>query len=203
MLRGVILSAGASSRWQGEPKALLRIGSETALARIARLMDAAGVGSLRIVVGAHGAAIRTGTPRALRDRVEWLDHPDWERGRTGSVQAGLAGLDTDDVVVLWPVDQPFVAASTLPRLLTASAEDALATWVLPQYGDHGGHPIVLKPPAWRLVLGLRPDEPLNHLIPRLGPSVLRLRVDDPGAVVNLNTPDDYWTARSEGLPREE
>ncbi len=199
---GLVLSAGASSRWQGEPKALLRIGPESALERIVRLLEVAGVPRIRVVVGAHADRIRAAVAPSLRDRIEWLAHPEWASGRTGSVGRGLVDL-SDEEVVLWPVDHPLVAPGTLPSLLAVADRDLIATWILPQYGGRGGHPVVLKSPAWRLVAELRPDEPLNRLLPRLGPAVRRVPVDDPAVVVNLNTPEAYWEARGAGLPKEE
>ncbi len=198
---GLILSAGASVRWGGAPKALLPVGAERALARIARLLGEAGVTRRRVVVGAAATEIRAGTPEPIRSSLEWIEHPAWERGRTGSIQAGLAGL-LEEGVVLWPVDHPFVAPPTLPRLLAAAEHDDLATWVLPEYGGRGGHPVVLKPPTLRRIAGLEPAAPLSRLLPELGVQVRRVPVDDPGVVINLNTPEEYWTARRAGLPRD-
>jgi molybdenum cofactor cytidylyltransferase len=198
---GVILSAGGSERWGGAPKALLPVGAETALGRIARLLEEAGVGRRRVVVGAGAEGIRRWIEGAGGLGLEIVEHPRWYEGRTSSVRAGLAELG-DEEVVLWPVDVPMVAPGTLPRLLRAAERDALATWVLPVHAGRGGHPVLIKPPARRLIDELGPDEPLHHLLPRLGPQVLRVPTDDPGVAVNVNTPEEYWRARAAGLPRE-
>ena len=191
----LLLAAGASRRWGPGPKALAPIGRSTALGRIVESARIAGVVPCRVVVGAHGDAVRD----ALRDRtdpaVEWVAAPAWRSGRTASIQAGLAGLSADVEVLLWPVDQPFVRPETVRRLLAAAEADELAVWVLPQFGGRGGHPVLLKPPAWRRIFDLAPAAPLRALMASFGPQVRRVPVDDAGVVVNLNTPADMERAR--------
>ncbi|HEV2316213.1 MAG TPA: nucleotidyltransferase family protein [Thermoplasmata archaeon] len=199
---GLILSAGASERWRGYPKALAPVSGETALGRVIRLMAEAGVGRIWVVLGAHSDEIRGGLPSDQRSSVEWVTNPDWARGQTSSVHTGLRQVDPGEDVVLWPVDHPLVSSHTLPRLLRASDADLLAVWTIPEFDGRGGHPVILKEPAWRLALRLPPEVPLHRLIPQLGPQVQRVRVDDPGVVVNVNTPEDLERARGSGLPRE-
>jgi molybdenum cofactor cytidylyltransferase len=201
---GVVLAAGASERWGGRPKALLEVVGEPALARILRLLERAGILRVRVVLGAHPELVRPAAAGPFVGRVEWIDNPDWALGRTRSIQLGLAGLDErSSPVILWPVDHPMVAATTLPALRAAAEEAPLATWIIPEYRGRGGHPVLLRPEAWRAVFELGPDEPLRALLPRLGPQVLRVPLEDPGVVVNLNTPAEYQSARAEGLPRGE
>jgi molybdenum cofactor cytidylyltransferase len=200
---GLILCAGESRRWGGGPKALLRVGPASAIERILGLLRAVGVTSIRVVVGAHSEQIRGALPIAVRSQAEWIEHADWARGRTGSVQRGLTDLAPDSEVLLWPVDHPFVSPGTVDRLLSVAEQDQIATWLIPEHLGRGGHPVLLKPPAWRAVFSLSPGDSLRKILPYLGPQVLRVPVDDPGVGVNLNTPEEYQRALAAGLPREE
>ena len=196
---GIVLCAGASERWGGRPKALLDIGGEPALARVVRRLASAGVSEVRVVTGAHDALIRSGLDPSVARALRWVVNPTPSRGRTGSIQCALADLPAPTNVVLWPVDQPLAGDGTLPTLLRALEGDPLAVWVIPEFAGRGGHPVVLAPPALRAIGELRPSAPLRSLLPQLGPQVRRVSVDDPGVVVNLNTPAEYLEAGRAGM----
>jgi molybdenum cofactor cytidylyltransferase len=164
------------------------------------LLNLAEVRSVRVVLGLHAKEVQAAMPNEVREEVEWVEHPGWAQGRTGSIQAGLSGLPDEAEVVLWPVDHPLVSVTTLPRILRVAEDDRLSVWVLPEYRGRGGHPVILKAAARRAVFELGPEEPLRRLLPYLGPQVRRVPVEDPGVIVNLNTPQDYENARREGLP---
>jgi molybdenum cofactor cytidylyltransferase len=195
----VILSAGASSRFEGQPKALLPVGRELAIARIARLCGEAGADRILAVLGPHHTEIEKsleGIP------VETLENPDWSEGRTGSVQVGLRAVDGASEVLLWPVDHPFVAELTLERLKSAAARDTLALWFLPTFRGGGGHPVLIRRPALDRILELPADAPLRSLLPDLGPQVRRVVVEDPGILENVDSFDAYWSALEAWKGRE-
>lgn len=188
---GVVLAAGRSSRFGGEPKALLEVGGETAVVRIGRILRETGVAAIAVVLGAGGTELR----RTMPDGAVPLSNPDWPAGRTGSVQVGLEWARDFDRAVLWPVDHPFVRAATVGRLL-AAANDPLALWTLPEIGGRGGHPVVVAAPAFPVIAGLGADTPLRSLLPRLGVQVKRVPVDDPAVRWNTDTPESYHATRA-------
>jgi molybdenum cofactor cytidylyltransferase len=186
----VLLAAGASERLGGEPKALLPVGPETAIRRMARIATEAGLARVVTVVGAH----RTPIEEELAGSGSIVVfNEDWAAGRTGSVQAGLLEAGPADQVLLWPVDHPFVRAGTVAGLVGAAPSDALAVWLVPTYRGAGGHPVVLRPPVFARVLELPASAPLRALLPVLGPQVLRIPVDDPGVTAKVDTPESYRT----------
>ncbi len=187
----VILAAGASSRFGGRPKALLEVNGETAIGRIARVAGEAGFAPAIAVVGAHRVEIERSVSGS---EISLVDHPEWARGRTGSLQAGLDSLPGAEEALVWPVDHPFVAGSTLERLRAAADHDPLAIWFLPEYRGQGGHPVLLRRPAFASVRELNAASPLRSLLPRLGPQVRRVPVEDPGVLENADSPDAFWAA---------
>lgn len=183
----LILSAGASTRFGGRPKALLDIVGEPAVARLIRISrDEEFVP--RVVVGVHAAQIRGALPFPPPEVIE---NPDWEQGRTGSIQRGLEGLPEQTSVLAWPVDHPFVQAMTLRRLRTVADNDAMGVWFIPTFGGRGGHPVFLRPPALSRIQDLAASVPLRSLIPEFGPQVVRVPVSDPGVRANVDTEQDY------------
>lgn len=178
----IILAAGASSR-MGHPKALTPIAGEPALSRIAR--EAAGFRIL-VVVGEHENAIRDALP-ALD--VKWIVNPRPELGRTGSLQRGLTMARGSGALVL-PVDHPLVRGDTM-RLLAARPED----WVVPTFGERGGHPLKLGPMGIAAVMSAPASIPLRDVPKMLGIEVTRVPVEDPGVLANLDTPEDLARLR--------
>jgi molybdenum cofactor cytidylyltransferase len=187
----LVLSAGESRRYGGAPKALLPVGGISGVRRISELALAAGLDPVVVVVGPHAGPIAHEV-RGLD--VALVDSPDWREGRTASVQAGLSALPSERDVLLWPVDHPFVAGSTVDALLAARDTDLLAVWFIPTFEERGGHPVLWRSNVRSDILDLRPDAPLRSLLPEFGPQVRRLPVDDPGVVANVDTPEEYREA---------
>src|SRR5271170_4425374 len=124
----LILSGGASTRFGGQPKALLRTDERSSVRRLAEVCLEVGADPVVTVVGAHRGPI-THELRGLP--VEIVDAEDWYEGRTASVQAGLRAIPEDRDVLLWPVDHPFVAPRTIETLGAVRDSDQLAVWFIP------------------------------------------------------------------------
>ncbi|HVM46201.1 MAG TPA: nucleotidyltransferase family protein [Candidatus Thermoplasmatota archaeon] len=172
----VVLAAGASTR-MGAPKALSVLEGETALERIVRIAH-----GMRVVVvlGEHHDAVLAALP-ALD--VRWVRNPSPEMGRTGSLQRGLLQARGRDVLVL-PVDHPLVEPATL-RLLAARPEP----WVVPVHEGRGGHPLKLGEMGVAAVMSAPPATPLRDIPGMVGLQVTRVAVEDPGVLLNLDTPE--------------
>jgi molybdenum cofactor cytidylyltransferase len=195
----LILSGGASSRFGGQPKALVPVDGRTGVRRIAEICLADGFAPVTVVVGPHRHPIA----HELRGlAVDLVDSEEWAEGRTGSVQTGLASIPPQRDVVFWPVDHPFVRPRTVDALLAARATDQIGVWFIPTYEGRGGHPVLWRPPVRNDIFDLRPDAPIRSLLPEFGPQVRRLRVDDPGVVANVDTPDAYLAAAADWDARE-
>ncbi len=196
----LILAAGESRRFGGFPKALLKVGERTAVRRLAETCLRERYDPVALVVGAHRAAIvheMRGLP------VELVDAENWYEGRTASVQAGLSALPRELDVMLWPVDHPFVSASTLLALESMRAHDLLGSWFIPTFEGRGGHPVLWRSEVRPRILELRTDAPLRSLLPEFGPQVRRVAVDDPAVVANVDTPEEYRLALDAWSDRRE
>lgn len=177
---GLILSAGASSR-MGRPKALCTLGGETFVARLVTDMLTAGCPAVVVVVGAHAAEITPAVPPPARVVI----NGEWRRGMRSSLAAGLAALPPGPVL-LTHVDRPWIAPATWAALVAA---DGLT---VPTHRGRSGHPIRL-PATLRARLCPGDDTPLRDIIGAARPT--RLPVDDPGVIVNANTPRDLARLR--------
>jgi len=198
-IAALILSAGASTRFGGQPKALLPVDGRSGVRRIAEICLADGFEPVTVVVGPHRGPIA----RELKGlEVQLVDSEEWEEGRTASVQAGLAALPPERDVLFWPVDHPFVAARSVDALLAARATDLLGVWFIPTYQGRGGHPVLWRPVVRNDIFDLRPDAPIRSLLPEFGPQVRRVVVDDPGVVANVDTVGAFRDAAASWEERE-
>lgn len=191
-LIGVLLAAGRSER-MGRPKQLLPWPpkSENSKPLVAAAFDAiAGVCDELVVVVGHQA---DSVLAALADREFGTVAVNPGEEMIASVKAGLAvarGIDPTAEVLLHPADHPEVRRETLDVLIsTAAAHPTRA--VMPEYQGQGGHPVLI---AAELVIsivlydgtgGLRQFW-LDH-----ADKCVRLPVNDPGVVFDIDTPTDY------------
>lgn len=181
MALGAVILAAGDARRLGVPKALLTRDGETALARVVRIARAVGCDPLVVVVGRHGAEIRAS---GSAEGATLVPNPAPEHGRTGSLKVGLGAARMDEALV-WPVDRPCAAEATV-RALAAATGDVR----LPVHENHRGHPILLAGAALREVLALADDAPLHDVVHRDAARVREVRMNDPGILVDLDTPED-------------
>lgn len=151
---GVVLAAGAGTRFGG-PKGLARSADGTAwIALAAAMLRAGGCDEVLVAIGAAADEVAALVPApAVAVRVE-----DWDRGIGQTLRTVLdaASVLEPDVVVVTPVDTPDAAPGAVARVLAARG---LARAV---YGGEPGHPVAI---------------PGAHL----GPLIAALPRDDRGA----------------------
>ena len=176
----LLLAAGSGERLGGQPKALLRIDGEPLVRRQVRLLSAAGLEDVVVVVGARAAQARAAL--AGLD-VSVIENPDHRAGQASSVMAGLAALPVSRLPVLVAlVDQPLLDAADLGAILDAYAARGPARAVVPEFGGRRGNPVVVARTVVDAVLAGRP------------PGALRGWLDaHPGDVRRWSAPTDHFT----------
>lgn len=185
---GLVLAAGRSNR-MGEPKPLLELGGRTFIQAAVEALWEGGCRSVTAVVASPDVASvgRSAGARTVQGR------PDGEQ--IDSLRSGLAAMDDDvEAVAVLPVDHPRVRPSTVAALLGAwrSATDAV---VRPVHQGDPGHPTVFPRGVWE---ALR-DETLPDGARSVVESgrVVDVEVDDPGILIDIDTPEAYEEQRGE------
>ena len=164
MIAGVVLAAGAASRF-GEPKQRLL------LPRVLARLDDTPLDEVVVVSGAY--ELDAGAARLVAC-------PEWERGPGASLRCGLAALSPQtEAAVVCLADGPNLAPAAVERVVDAwRAEDGDV--VAASYGGNRGHPVVLGRSAWASV----PDEGMRALPATLVPC------DDLGLPGDVDSPED-------------
>lgn len=187
-IHGVILAAGQSSR-MAAPKPLLEIGSETFLERSARTLREAGCERVYAVVNA-GSTWADAVAGELD--IDVIQNEDPESEQIDSLRLVLRRL-TEDVaaVLVLPVDLPLVSVDTARALVQAYRAEP-APLYLPFHNGVAGHPVLLGRAVFDEVLNTDFDEGIRSLIMARSRDLREVAVTDPGILIDIDTPDDYW-----------
>ncbi len=192
MRRGlVVLAAGDGSRLGRVAKAMLTIERDTYLMRIVRLARVAGVHDVVVVVARPFGAVVGDHARELGLPV--VVNPLPERGMASSVALGFAAIETTDADAawLWPVDHPDVRVETLERLIASLGSHDAAQ---PRFDGRGGHPpLIARRMFAKLAACGELDGGARAVI--AASDVVRVDVDDPGVLLDVDTPSDRLALR--------
>lgn len=178
----VILAAGASIR-MGRPKALIEWRGRPFFMHCVRRAEAAGCTPVVVVWGASAL------PEV--DGVHLAENARWEQGPLSSLQVGLRAVLPSDPsgVLVMTVDRPHVLQSTVCALLDAH-KNTPAVVVQPRVKEASGHPIVHPRSVVEELLRLPPTDSVRTVLglPEIRDGRLRISVDDPAVLDNLDTP---------------
>ncbi len=189
----VLLAAGSGSRFGGGKLLAPYRGRPLIETVLASLKDAP-VDETTVVVGADAEMLR-----AVCEPygVCIVENPDWKRGQSTSVRAGLRALGPEvraAVVVL--ADQPLVGAGAIERLVAAFEEGAKV--VVATYGGRPRNPVLFSREVWPILEAeLSGDEGARSFLRRHTGLVTPVPCDGVGSPADVDTAEDL--RRLEGL----
>lgn len=206
MLRAIVLAAGESTR-MGTPKPLLPDGTgRVFVTRVLHTFHAAGVADVTVVTGAmHDRIVRAVAADAPRGAViRFARNPDPARGQLSSLVAGLAAADRPgvDAVLMTLVDVPFVAPATIGAVI-AAFERTRAPIVRPMArgrtgaasdGERHGHPVLFRRSLFEELRRADPAAGAKTVVRRHAAEIVNVEVNDEGALLDVDTPDEYERA---------
>ena len=197
----IVLAAGDSSR-MGRPKQTLPWEGVPLLRSQVEESGKTGARQVVVVLGNDAAEFRTVLPSRLeRAELIVIENPDYERGKTTSVKAGIRAMHSPvDAVVPMAGDSPRPAA-LLDRLVEAHFAGRKPI-TYPWFQGVEGHPGVFSMELRDELLEIEEaSRGIRGVTERDPARVNRVEFDDPLAIVNLNTWDDYERAlRLTGQP---
>jgi molybdenum cofactor cytidylyltransferase len=198
-IRGLLLCGGSSTRF----------GSDKLLAVIDGGHPQAGGGPIPLVVCAArnlisgaGRALAIIPPaagqlrRMLADAgCEILESPRTVRGLGASLAAGVAASANAGGWIVALGDMPFIRPDTIAAVRAKLEGGArIAAPVLVATGERG-HPVGFARALQDELAALDGDEGARAVISRHREGLVIIPVDDPGIVVDIDTPDDLEKAR--------
>ena len=176
----------------GHPKALLDWQGVPLVQYQVRSLIASGVGQVIAVLGHRAESIRPhveGEPGA-----EVVVNLRYKTGKSSSVRAGLKMLNTGvEHVLIISVDQPR-SSKLLSEVLEAHLRHG-SSITYPAYQGRGGHPVLFSRSLLPELMGISEARMgLREVIERHSAEVNRVPVDDPEAILDMNTAEDYRRA---------
>ncbi len=189
----VLLAAGGSRRfgsakqlvtWQGRP--LVRWMAETLIT--------SRVQTVVVVVGFESQAVCSALEGLT---LQCIDNPEWQRGQSTSIRAGLQALPPDlDAALFVPCDQPLLTSQTLNRAIAEhlTHPDSI---IVPRYGkhrstDHGtyrGAPVLWPRLYFDDLKSLGGDTGGRSLLRENTQKIVELEVDNADEGRDVDTPE--------------
>jgi molybdenum cofactor cytidylyltransferase len=172
----------------GRPKALLDVGDEAFLERAVRVLKAGGCAEVIVVCNDDDSVlaemISSAGARATRGAGAGTEQIE-------SLRAGLRALDRQSVAaVVLPVDHPRVQPETVSALIETFRPGG-ARIVVPSYRGKRGHPVLFGSVLFAELLSSRLPQGARSVVHAHADETEEVEVDDPGVVVDVDTPGEY------------
>lgn len=195
-IAALILAAGCSAR-MGAFKPLLPIGDRTVLEIVIALYRSAGIFDIFVVLGHRAEDIQ---PILDKLGVVSIFNDGYHEGMFSSVQTGVKRISGFfDAFFLHPADMPGLRPETI-RLLVATRREKDALVLHPCHKGRRGHPPLISTALIPAILAF--DEPggMRTFLSRCHDGARHVECEDPGILMDLDTPDDYRRLAGEKGP---
>lgn len=209
----------------GRPKLLLPFGEGTVLGATLAALAGGGARRISVVARpddrrlpewlagpvAEELAGRLGAGAGALPEILVAFNPDPERGMLSSVLAGLDALARSEgsageggalrpasSLLVCPADLPALSPGTVAavlQVLISSGAGSRPGLAVPVHGGRRGHPLAIAPRLVNEIPGLDLAVGLRQLLERHPDEVAEAPVDDPGAVRDVDTPEEYEQLR--------
>ncbi len=181
----IVLAAGTSIR-MGQPKPLLSINDRPLLDPVLDTVRRSRVDEIVVVLGHAADRVRKAVP--LHGTVV-VENPDYERGMSTSLQAGIRSADSAAEAFLVVLgDQPFVSSETIDALV-GSWKRGGARILIPTFLGKRGNPVLVDRSLAGEVDTIRGDTGCRALFHDHPQDIREVPVDDPGILVDIDTPN--------------
>jgi CTP:molybdopterin cytidylyltransferase MocA len=186
---GLILAAGAGTRFGFEPKLLAELDGRPLLEHaVAAQCAVTELERVVVVLGSHAEELREAVEFG---RAEPVICPEWQKGMSASLRFGAATLAGADRLIVTLGDAPTVTAAVIRRFLDAPG-GARAT-----YGGRPGHPVVLGRQQLMSLAEITGDVGAREVL-GAGPEI---PCDDLASGRDVDTPGDLESIQGPGIHR--
>lgn len=186
----IILAAG-SSRRMGSQKLLMPYGGATIIETVVDQVLNSQVSEVVVVLGADHDKVK----QALGERpVKYCHNTDHDKGMFSSVICGLRSLPEEaGAVLIYLGDQPGIPPSVTNAVIEGYNEELYGI-VIPVHNHRRGHPLLVDLKYRKEIEKLDLEQGLRALRHHFPQDVLEVEVDEPGILVDIDTPEDYKKA---------
>lgn len=189
---GVIIAAGQSERMSPQLKLLLPLNGQSVL-RHSIFSMLPFVSRIIVVTGYRSEDII----EHIKDieRVQTIFNPNHQKGMFSSIITGFSKV-TQEHAFLLPADCPFISGEVYKKMSSSKGDI-----VIPTYNNQPGHPVRISKSVIQQLL-LEPEDTILRTFIQRHPYQM-IEVDDPGILMDIDTPEDYKEAIHYILKKEE
>ena len=192
-LSAVVLAAGSSRRFGPRNKLLQRIGDEPLVCRVVRSALAVPMDEVIVVLGYQAPRIREALAKiaASTHALRYVENPDFARGQSTSVRAGITALSSAvEAALFLPADQPGVSPDLLRRLITAWKKENAGV-VVPVFEGRRSSPVLFTKRHFPALAALRGDTGGRRLFPFLEEEIFEIAAEESSEVDDVDIPEDH------------
>jgi len=187
---GIVLAAGLSQR-MGQPKQLLKLGSQTLLSQVMLNAIRSKLDQVIVVV----------SPQIEQQATQILESPDKKllivvntdpgRGISSSIKLGLEEVSEGarGVMVLLG-DQPLVSTEVIDKLIDTFDLHPKKI-IVPTYNGKDGNPVIFPAESIGDLRTISGDKGAKNIIHNHLDMVIKVEVGDLGSMEDIDTPEDY------------
>jgi molybdenum cofactor cytidylyltransferase len=161
---GLILAAGAGTRFGDAPKQLAPLGGRPLLQWAVDAQCAVDPALLDPIVVVLGAAAAEIAPAIAWGRARTVVCEEWRDGQSASLRRGLREFADAACVLVTLGDAPLVSAGVIADFARLAREDPAGLPVRATYGGRPGHPVVLGRVELDALRDARGDEGARGLL---------------------------------------
>ena len=186
-IAGIVLAAGSSAR-MSETKQLLPYKRMPLLQHVLDLVRCIDFSQRILVLGHAASEIRR---RCRMDGFTIRYNPSYEQGQSTSIRNSIQALDPKvEGAIFFLGDQPLVGQHTV-RALIQAYDQTQAPIVVPVYSTLRGNPVFFHRSLFAEILSLTGDTGPRALLTKYAHCLIRVEVEDPGVVQDVDTWEDY------------
>ncbi len=187
----IILAAGRSERFGAQNKMLHEIDGVSIIRRTVSAVVDALLGDAVVVSGEDDDAILKACQgldvRHAKNPTSWA-------GMGTSLATGAHAIRDDiDAVFIVLGDMPFLKTDTLTKMLTAFDPQSGRDIAVPVHNGRRGHPVLFGNEYLAQLRALNGDQGARRLLSDYPERVQAINVDDPGTLIDIDSPDDLET----------
>jgi molybdenum cofactor cytidylyltransferase len=183
----ILLAAGKSTRSGSGHKLLANLNGQAVIQQSVSALTKAGFKDIHLVTGARSSEIEKAVDA---HEVKFVHNSSYKEGMATSLSAGVTALPTDcEQCLICLGDMPFVSALTYHALLTAADKVSEAEIFIPFFKGKRGNPVLWRRSQFKHLLEITGDKGGRDLISQQQNLVCEVSVDDPGVLIDLDTPE--------------
>lgn len=192
---GLLLAAGASSR-MGRPKQLLPLGEESLIEHALRQALGSDLHVLVLVLGSHAKKIRKSIdPALLGPRLRIVENPHYLEGISTSIISGMRLIEEEyDHTLILLGDMPWITSDLINRLIREYLNSGLSLGAV-RTRNRRTLPVIFGRKFYPHLRELQGDVGARELFRRFPREVCLVEPDGPYEDTDIDTPEDYETAR--------